>query len=67
MYQEWLEKYEKITKQGEENKKKMHELLDNFIENSDEIIKSLEKGSEIVIKKNKENFVIYQKLIKKIK
>ena len=67
MYQEWFEKYEKITKQGEENKKKMHELLDNFIENSDEIIKSLEKGSEIVIKKNKENFVIYQKLIKKIK
>ena len=67
MYQEWFEKYEKIIKQGEENEKKMHELLDRFIENSDEIIKSLEKGSEIVIKKNKENFVIYQKLIKKIK
>lgn len=67
MYQEWFEKYEKIKKQNEENKKKMHELLDRFIENSDEIIKSLEKGSEIVIKKNKENFVIYQKLIKKIK
>ena len=67
MYQEWFEKYEKIKKQNEENDKKMHELLDNFIENSDEIIKSLEKGSEIVIKKNKENFVIYQKLIKKIK
>lgn len=67
MYQEWLEKYEKIKKQNEENEKKMHELLDKFIENSDEIIKSLEKGSEIVIKKNKENFVIYQKLIKKIK
>lgn len=67
MGQEWFEKYEKIKKQNEENYKKMHELLDNFIENSDEIIKSLEKGSEIVIKKNKENFVIYQKLIKKIK
>lgn len=67
MYQEWFEKYEKIKKQNEENDKKIHELLDNFIENSDEIIKSLEKGSEIVIKKNKENFVIYQKLIKKIK
>lgn len=67
MCQEWFEKYEKIIKQGEENDKKMHELLDRFIENSDEIIKSLEKGSEIVIKKNKENFVIYQKLIKKIK
>lgn len=67
MYQEWFEKYEKIIKQNEENEKKMHELLDKFIENSDEIIKSLEKGSEIVIKKNKENFVIYQKLIKKIK
>lgn len=67
MYQEWFEKYEKIKKQNEENEKKMHELLDKFIENSDEIIKSLEKGSEIVIKKNKENFVIYQNLIKKIK
>ena len=67
MYQEWFEKYEKIKKQNEENDKKIHELLDRFIENSDEIIKSLEKGSEIVIKKNKENFVIYQKLIKKIK
>lgn len=67
MYQEWFEKYEKIKKQNEENYKKMHELLDKFIESSDEIIKSLEKGSEIVIKKNKENFVIYQNLIKKIK
>lgn len=67
MYQEWFEEYEKIKKQNEENDKKIHELLDKFIENSDEIIKSLEKGSEIVIKKNKENFVIYQKLIKKIK
>ena len=67
MYQEWFEKYEKIKKQNEENDKKIHELLDKFIESSDEIIKSLEKGSEIVIKKNKENFVIYQKLIKKIK
>lgn len=67
MFQEWLKKYEKIKKQKEENDKKMHELLDKFIENSDEIIKSLEKGSEIVIKKNKENFVIYQNLIKKIK
>lgn len=67
MYQEWFEKYEKIKKQGEENDKKMHELLDKFVKNSDEIIKSLEKGSEIVIKKNKENFVIYQNLIKKIK
>lgn len=67
MFQEWLKKYEKIKKQGEENDKKMHKLLDKFVENSDEIIKSLEKGSEIVIKKNKENFVIYQNLIKKIK
>lgn len=67
MFQEWLKKYKKIIKQGEENEKKMHELLDKFVENSDEIIKSLEKGSEIVIKKNKENFVIYQNLIKKIK
>lgn len=67
MYQEWFEKYEKIKKQQEENEKKIKELTDKFLANSDEIIKGLEKGAEIVIKKNKENFVIYQKLTKKIK
>lgn len=64
---EFSKKYEKFKKQTENNNKKIKELCKKFEENSDEIIKSLEKGAEIVIKKNKEDFVIYQKLIKKIK
>lgn len=64
---EFSKKYEEFIKQAENNNKKIKELCKKFEENSDEIIKSLEKGAEIVIKKNKEDFVIYQKLIKKIK
>lgn len=64
---EFSKKYEEFKKQTENNNKKIKELCKKFEENSNEIIKSLEKGAEIVIKKNKEDFVIYQKLIKKIK
>lgn len=67
MHQDWFKKYDKIIKQSKENEKKMKELLDKFMKNSDEIIESLKKGAEIVVKKNHEDFVIYQKLIKKIK
>ena len=67
MQTEVFKKYEEFKKQAENNDKKIKELCKKFEENSDDIIKSLEKGAEIVIKKNKENFVIYQKLIKKIK
>ena len=67
MYQDWFKKYDKIIKQSKENDKKMKELLDKFMKNSDEIMESLEKGSENIVKKNHEDFVIYQKLIKKIK
>lgn len=67
MYQDWFEKYEKIINQSKENEEKMKGLLDKFMKNSDEIMESLKKGAEIVVKKNHEDFVIYQKLIKKIK
>ncbi len=67
MYQDWFKEYEKIINQSKENDKKMKELLDKFMKNSDEIMESLKKGAEIVVKKNHEDFVIYQKLIKKIK
>ena len=67
MYQEWFKKYENIIKKSKENDKKMSELLDKFIQNSDEIMEGLKKGAEIVIKKNKENFAVYQRLVKKIK
>lgn len=67
MYQDWFKKYEKIIKQSKENEKKMKELLDKFMKNSDEIIENLERGAEITIRKNKEDFIIYQKLTKKIK
>ena len=67
MYQDWFKKYDKIIKQSKENEKKMKELLDKFMKNSDEIIENLERGAEITIRKNKEDFIIYQKLTKKIK
>lgn len=67
MYQDWFKKYDKIIKQSKENDKKMKELLDKFMKNSNEIIENLERGAEITIRKNKEDFIIYQKLTKKIK
>ena len=67
MYKDWFKKYDKIIKQSKENEKKMKELLDKFMKNSDEIIENLERGAEITIRKNKEDFIIYQKLTKKIK
>ena len=67
MYQDWFKEYEKIINQSKENDKKMKELLDKFMKNSDEIMESLKKGAEIVVKKIHEDFLIYQKLIKKIK
>ena len=67
MYQDWFKKYDKIIKESKENDKKMKELLDKFMKNSNEIIENLERGAEITIRKNKEDFIIYQKLTKKIK
>ena len=49
MYQDWFKKYDKIIKQSKENEKKMKELLDKFMKNSDEIIENLERGAEITI------------------
>ena len=56
-----------FIKQSKENDKKMKELLDKFMKNSNEIIENLERGAEITIRKNKEDFIIYQKMTKKIK
>lgn len=67
MYKEWFKEYEKIINKSKENDKKMKELLDKFMKNSNEIIENLERGAEITIRKNKEDFIIYQKLTKKIK
>lgn len=46
---------------------KKEKLLKIFMENSDEIIRELEKGVKIVIKKNDVNYNIYKDLIKRIK
>lgn len=67
MYCEWFKKYEKIINQSKENKEKMEKLVDKFMTNSDEIIEELKKGAEIVVRKNKEDFIIYKKTVKKIK
>ena len=45
----------------------VQKLLDKFKENSGTMLKELEKGNRIIIKKNKESFAIYSELIKKIK
>lgn len=46
---------------------KKEELLELFKKNSDNVIKELEKGRDICIKKNKNGYVLYSNLIKKIK
>lgn len=44
-----------------------NELLELFKKNSDNMIKELEKGRDICIKKNKNGYVMYSNLVKKIK
>lgn len=50
-----------------EKKQEINKLMDLFQKNSEKMLESLENGMEIVIKKNKESFSIYSKLINKIK
>lgn len=47
-----------------DNKEK---LIETFNKNSDKMLEELEKGMEITIKKNKEGFAMYSKLMNKIK
>lgn len=44
-----------------------NELLELFKKNSDNMIKELEKGRDICIKKNKNGYVMYSNLVKRIK
>lgn len=46
---------------------KSNDLEFLFLKNKDEIINKLNKGIDIVIRKNKDNYVIYSNLIKKLK
>lgn len=46
---------------------KSNDLEYLFLKNKDEIINKLNKGIDIVIRKNRDNYVIYSNLIKKIK
>jgi hypothetical protein len=46
---------------------KSNDLEFLFLKHKDKIINELNKGVDIVIKKNRENYVIYSNLIKKIK
>lgn len=46
---------------------KSNDLEYLFLKNKDEIINKLNKGIDIVIRKNKDNYVIYSNLIKKLK
>lgn len=46
---------------------KSNDLEFLFLKHKDKIINELNKGVDIVIKKNRENYVIYSNIIKKIK
>lgn len=46
---------------------KSNDLEFLFLKHKDEIIDKLNKGIDIVIRKNKDNYAIYSNLIKKIK
>ena len=46
---------------------KSNDLEFLFLKYKDKIINELNKGVDIVIKKNRENYVIYSNLIKKLK
>jgi hypothetical protein len=46
---------------------KSNDLEYLFLKNQDEIINKLNKGIDIVIRKNRDNYVIYSNLIKKLK
>lgn len=46
---------------------KSNDLEYLFLKNKNEIINKLNKGIDIVIRKNKDNYVIYSNLIKKLK
>lgn len=43
------------------------DLLELFKKNSDKMITELENGKDIIIKKNKDNYVFYINMIKKLK
>lgn len=43
-----------------------NELIELFIANSDKIIKELKNRKDIIIKKNKNGYVIYSNYVKKI-
>lgn len=46
---------------------KKEELMELFEKNSEKMLENLKKGADIIIKKNKEGFIAYSNLIKKIK
>jgi hypothetical protein len=43
------------------------DLLELFKKNSEKMIEELEKGKDIIIKKNKDNYIFYSNMIKKLK
>ena len=43
------------------------DLKDKLIQNIENIEKALQKGNEVIVSKNKTDFVLYEKIVKKIK
>ena len=50
-----------------EKEQEVNQLMDLFQKNSEKMLQVFKEGMEITIKKNKEGFAMYSKLIKKIK
>lgn len=50
-----------------EKEQEVNQLMDLFQKNSEKMLQTLKEGMEITIVKNKKGFVMYSKLIKKIK
>lgn len=51
----------------EVDNKKIEKLFEEFKKNSNKIIEELEKGKDIIIKKNRDSYNIYVNIIKKLK
>lgn len=43
------------------------DLKDKLIQNIENIERALQKGNEVIVSKNKTDFVLYEKIVKKIK
>lgn len=51
----------------QEKTEEIKQLLELFQKNSDEMLKELKKGADIIIRKNDKNFMIYSSIIRRLR